>query len=287
MPCRLTSSTKTPSPWTSRLSSLRGTLWPAPALLRRLDRAPGRRVVSLISRHFADRLDRLDDVPVAGAAADVALERLPDLVLGRARVLAQQRGRAHQHPGRAVAALERVVLAERLLERRQLVVRGEALDRLDARAVGLDGEQHAALHEHRRRRSPSTRRSCRCRSRCGCRSGRGRRGGSGSGACAPRPRARRSSPLTVTVIRRRRDRRPSAPLPPAAAARDGEHLGEVARGTRPRRGRRTAGRAFGAAHGRRRTAPSSADVGRRRATGHRVDAAERDADGAVRRWRPR
>ena len=28
MPCRLTSSKKTPSPWTSRLSSLRGTLVP-------------------------------------------------------------------------------------------------------------------------------------------------------------------------------------------------------------------------------------------------------------------
>ena len=28
IPCRLTSSTKTPCPWTSRRSSLRGTLWP-------------------------------------------------------------------------------------------------------------------------------------------------------------------------------------------------------------------------------------------------------------------
>ena len=45
-----------------------------------------------------------------------------DLVLGRARVLREQGGRAHQHPRRAVAALERVVVGERLLQRRQLVV---------------------------------------------------------------------------------------------------------------------------------------------------------------------
>ena len=53
------------------------------------------------------RLHRLDDVPVAGAAADVALDRAADLVVGRLRVLLQQGGRAHQHPRRAVAALER------------------------------------------------------------------------------------------------------------------------------------------------------------------------------------
>ena len=36
---------------------------------------------------------------------------------------------------------------EGLLERRQLAALGEPLDRADARAVGLDGEEHAALHE--------------------------------------------------------------------------------------------------------------------------------------------
>jgi hypothetical protein len=40
-----------------------------------------------------------------------------------------------------------VVLGERLLERVQLAVGREALDGLDRRAVGLDGEHHAALHE--------------------------------------------------------------------------------------------------------------------------------------------
>ena len=40
------------------------------------------------------------------------------------------------------------MVVEGLLERGQLAVGGEPLDRLDAGAVGLDREHHAALHEH-------------------------------------------------------------------------------------------------------------------------------------------
>ena len=40
------------------------------------------------------------------------------------------------------------MIRERLLQRRQLAVLRQALDRLDRRAVGLDREQHAALREH-------------------------------------------------------------------------------------------------------------------------------------------
>src|SRR4029078_13053045 len=98
-------------------------------------------------RSLRHRLHGLEDVPVAGAAADVALQRLLDLVLGRARVLTQQRGRGYQHPRRAVAALESVMLVEGLLQRRQLLALAEPLDGLDARAVRLDGEEHAALDE--------------------------------------------------------------------------------------------------------------------------------------------
>src|SRR5690349_19593495 len=39
------------------------------------------------------------------------------------------------------------MVGERLLQRRQLVALAEALDGLDRRPVGLDGEHHAALHE--------------------------------------------------------------------------------------------------------------------------------------------
>ena len=40
------------------------------------------------------------------------------------------------------------MLVERLLQLRQLAVLREAFDCLDARAVGLDCEEHAALQEH-------------------------------------------------------------------------------------------------------------------------------------------
>ena len=92
------------------------------------------------------RDDGFDDVHVPGAAADVPLERDPDVVLRRVRIPLEESGRAHQHPRRAVAALQRVVLVERLLERGELTVGREALDGRDLRAVGLDREEHAALH---------------------------------------------------------------------------------------------------------------------------------------------
>ena len=84
--------------------------------------------------------DRADDVLVAGAAAEVALERVPDLRLGRVRVLGQQAHGGQHHPGGAVAALERVVRVEALLERVEDAVLGQPLDRRDLVAVGLNAE---------------------------------------------------------------------------------------------------------------------------------------------------
>ena len=89
--------------------------------------------------------DRLDDVVVARAAADVALEPLAHLVLARVGVLLQQVGGAHQHAGRAEAALQAVMLAERLLQRVQLAALGQALDRRHLGAVGLGREHGAGL----------------------------------------------------------------------------------------------------------------------------------------------
>src|SRR5437588_211059 len=63
---------------------------------------------------------RLDDVVVAGAAAQVALEPVANLFLGWVRVLGQEAGGRHDHAWRAVAALEAVVVPECLLERVQL-----------------------------------------------------------------------------------------------------------------------------------------------------------------------
>src|SRR5437773_2372496 len=85
-------------------------------------------------------LDRLDDVLVARAAAQVAGHPVADLLLRRARVLLQQPVRAGDHPGRAVAALQAVLLRERLLQRMQLAALLEALDGEHVGALALHGE---------------------------------------------------------------------------------------------------------------------------------------------------
>src|SRR5215210_746563 len=92
-------------------------------------------------------VDGVDDVLVPGAAAEVALEPAPDLVVGEpVAVRPEKLDAGHDHARRAEAALEGVPLPERLLERVQLAVRGETLDRRDLAAVGLDGKDGARLH---------------------------------------------------------------------------------------------------------------------------------------------
>src|SRR5215208_2698749 len=59
--------------------------------------------------------DRLDDVRVAGAAADLARDRLADRGVRRVRVLVEQRARGEHHARRAEAALEPVLFHEPLL----------------------------------------------------------------------------------------------------------------------------------------------------------------------------
>src|SRR5207245_2580707 len=90
--------------------------------------------------------DRLDDVLVARAPAEVALKPDPDL-FGRehTRVLPDEAVRSEDHPGRAVAALQSVLFVEGPLEWMKLPVRGQALDRGDLPPVGLNGEHGAGL----------------------------------------------------------------------------------------------------------------------------------------------
>src|SRR6266545_6992973 len=118
----------------------------------RLMRAPMTLVVCssscvVMASPHSRRVDGLDDVLVAGAAAEVALEPAPDLGVGQpVAVRAQQLDAGHDHPRRTEAALQRVMLPERLLQGMQLAVRGEPFDRRDLAAVGLDGEHGARLH---------------------------------------------------------------------------------------------------------------------------------------------
>src|SRR3954467_9262260 len=79
-----------------------------------------------------------DDVLVAGAAAEVPLQPLADLLLGRVRVLLQEADRRHDHPRCAEAALQAVLLVEGALDGVQLAVLHERLDRLHVAPVRLE-----------------------------------------------------------------------------------------------------------------------------------------------------
>src|SRR5579871_766881 len=78
----------------------------------------GRRRGGAAAHGAGARGDRLDDVVVAGAAADIAFELFADGVLVELVALAAHDvDRGHDHSGRAVAALQAVILAERFLHR--------------------------------------------------------------------------------------------------------------------------------------------------------------------------
>src|SRR4051812_11152394 len=135
MPGSVMSSTKRPWPVISAASSLRRTEAPMPDWL----------VVTAIALPLGRAEDGVDDVLVPSAAAEVALEAEADVLLARVRILFEQVGGAHDHPGRAVAALQRVLLVERPLHRMQLAVPREPLDRGDVGAFGLHREHGARL----------------------------------------------------------------------------------------------------------------------------------------------
>ena len=84
------------------------------------------------------------------------VETVADLGVGGLGILREQVARGEDHARRAEAALQPVLLPERVLQRMELAVLREALDRRDLRAVGLDREDRAGLHglaveEHRAR----------------------------------------------------------------------------------------------------------------------------------------
>src|SRR4051812_23868602 len=92
--------------------------------------------------------DRQNDVLVAGAAAEVALELLANGVVVQIVTLAMHDvDRGHDHAGRAEAALQAVILPERLLHRVQRrAIRRETLDGPDLVAVRHHRQRGAGLY---------------------------------------------------------------------------------------------------------------------------------------------
>src|SRR5438270_4648536 len=95
----------------------------------------------------------LVDLQVSGAAAQVARQRLLDLVPRGSRVLAEQRFRGEQEGGRTVPALRRAELGEGVLERMQRPAPCHSLDGFHAvprarEAEHQTGKHGLAVHEH-------------------------------------------------------------------------------------------------------------------------------------------
>jgi hypothetical protein len=90
-------------------------------------------------------LNRLHDVLVAGAAAQVAAHACPDLLFRRIGVLLQEPIGAHQHAWRAEAALQAVLLVKAFLNGVQHGALRQALDGGDGAAIALNRQVRAAL----------------------------------------------------------------------------------------------------------------------------------------------
>src|SRR6185369_12589670 len=89
-------------------------------------------------------LDRIDDLLITRAAAQIAANRFADLCVGRLRNRLQQRMRRDQHARRAVTALQRVFIAKTVLQYAGRAVGvGETFDGGHLVAVGLHREHEA------------------------------------------------------------------------------------------------------------------------------------------------
>src|SRR5215471_5133225 len=88
-------------------------------------------------------LNRCDNVGVSAAAANIAAHELADFLRGFCPTLRDQSCRRADLPRRAVAALERIMVDERLLQRMQRALGCETLNRGDLRTVVHDGKRQA------------------------------------------------------------------------------------------------------------------------------------------------
>ena len=95
----------------------------------------------------AGQFDCIENLLVAGAAADVTAEAFADLVAAGVRIGAQRRGGGHDHAGYAIAALAGAGLDEGALEDGRQRTLGQAFDGLDRGAVDLGGGHQAGLDQ--------------------------------------------------------------------------------------------------------------------------------------------
>src|ERR1700694_492683 len=148
-PGRLMSSVYWPLPVMKRRSSLRRTAAPIPVALMAISFPSVPLLGGLLHAGFHGAgagCDRLDDVVIAGTAAEIAVELFADGVIVELIGLAVDHvDRRHDHAGGAKAALQTVMLAEGFLHRVQLSAVGDPLDGGDIRPFRLPGEHGAGF----------------------------------------------------------------------------------------------------------------------------------------------
>src|SRR3989449_1641909 len=113
-----------------------------------------RRLRIRVSHRPGGQLDRLEDLDVPGAAAEVPGQGLADLMPGRLRFRVEKRLRGAQDSRSAVAALRGAELRERHLQRIGTRAPRESFDRDDRPILALEGEDQArelrpAVEQHR------------------------------------------------------------------------------------------------------------------------------------------
>src|SRR5215471_1786375 len=123
-----------------RRSSLRGTLAPMPSCAMCAPPSLSDAAALGHGRY------RLDDVVIAGTAAQIAVEIRPDGGLVRMRDAPEQIDRRHDHPGRTEPALQRMMLVKRRLHGMELVPFGQPLDGRNLGAGRLRGHHGAGLN---------------------------------------------------------------------------------------------------------------------------------------------
>src|SRR5438874_13206062 len=83
---------------------------------------------------------------VARAAAEIALDAMGDLLTRRLGIALKQLDAGHDHPRRAVTALQTMALPETFLHRVQSAIGSQSFDGGHCRAIGLNCQQSAGLY---------------------------------------------------------------------------------------------------------------------------------------------
>src|SRR5688572_19875547 len=111
---------------------------------------------TFIAHPFCRLLDRLEDLLVAGAAAEISGDRLLDALARWIRLVLEERLGGHQDTRGAVAALGGAEVGEGALQRMERRPVRQALDGFDRLALALEGQHQAgkprlAVDQHRAR----------------------------------------------------------------------------------------------------------------------------------------